>query len=357
MRKARRFTSAVALLTFATLPFALLLPARVGQAAPPKPRGKGAASTSASASTPTPTASASASATAPASSAPDTTTSDSGAPKAGASADVSAPTDAASDASDVSEKPGKYYYFIGARYRGTVIPKAMMNLFVDQGATVYSNTVGIELDMRKDAESKVFGLSFVEYGTGDILFLQKGKNADDPGNWSYVNSGLKAIYATVDLLWSVPVHRNIDFEYGFGAGVGVVFGDLVNNWVTPAAPGTQAQLNSDDGKYHFNKCVAEGPVGCNRANHQNADVAKVGPNGYVESSWFGGGSVPNVFLHLAIPQLGLRFKPTKQIEGRLGLGFSLTGFWFGFSADYGLEQPDKKPETTGNGPTLRFGQR
>jgi hypothetical protein len=28
----------------------------------------------------------------------------------------------------------------------------------------------------------------------------------------------------------------------------------------------------------------------------------------------------------------------KQLEARVGGGFSLTGFWFGLSADYGLEQ-------------------
>jgi hypothetical protein len=358
MRNPRRFTSAVVLLTLAALPLALM---RVGEAAPKKPASKPADSASASASAtateaPTPPPTPAAATT------PDTTASDSDAAKTTkTSADASdgtqksaAPTD---DSSDVAEKPGKTYYFVGARYRGTIIPKFMMNLFVDQGATVYSNTVGIELDMRKDDESKVFALSYVEYGTGDILFAQKGKNLDDPGNWSYVNSGLKAIYATVDLLWSAPLHRNLQFEYGFGAGIGVVFGDLVNNWVSPAAAGTQGQLNTDDGKYHFNKCVAEGPIGCNKANHQNADTAKVGPTGYIEKSWFGGGSVPNVFLHLAIPQIGLRFKPTKQIAARLGLGFSLTGFWFGLSADYGLERPDKKSESTGSGPTLQFGKR
>jgi hypothetical protein len=62
----------------------------------------------------------------------------------------------------------------------------------------------------------------------------------------------------------------------------------------------------------------------------------------VEASWFDGGSRPVVFPFLAIPQIGLRFKPVKEFEGRIGLGFSLTGFWFGFSGNYGLEKPEKK---------------
>jgi hypothetical protein len=31
----------------------------------------------------------------------------------------------------------------------------------------------------------------------------------------------------------------------------------------------------------------------------------------------------------------------KQLETRLGVGFSLTGFWFGLSANYGLEKTTK----------------
>ena len=45
--------------------------------------------------------------------------------------------------------------------------------------------------------------------------------------------------------------------------------------------------------------------------------------------------------HIAIPQVSLRYKPIRQLETRLSLGFSLTGFWFGLSADYGLEKNDQ----------------
>lgn len=225
--------------------------------------------------------------------------------------------------SDVEEVPGKVYYFVGARYRGNVIPQFILNLFVDKGATIYSNTVGIELERRKAGFSVIPALSLTEYGTGDILFKQK--NSDDiPGNYTMVNSSMKAIYATVDLLWSTKIAKNFDFEYGLGAGIGVVFGSLKNNWVDA----------------NHNECQAEGAkgTGCNKADHQNADTAKVG--GYDEPSWFNGGSKPVIFPWIT-PQTGLRFKPIKQMEARLGIGFSLTGFWFGLSADYGLEQKPK----------------
>ena len=119
---------------------------------------------------------------------------------------------------NVFEKPGKTYYFIGARYRGTVIPKGFMKLFVRGGATVYSNTMGLEFDMRKDGFSIIPSLTFVEYGTQDILFLERGK-PETANNWSVVNSSLKGLYGNVDLLWSTKVHKNVDFEYGVGVGI------------------------------------------------------------------------------------------------------------------------------------------
>ena len=69
-------------------------------------------------------------------------------------------------------------------------------------------------------------LSFTEYGTDNILFKEKDSK-DIPGNYSYVNSSMKAIYGTVDLLWSVKINKNFSFEYGAGFGLGILFGDLV----------------------------------------------------------------------------------------------------------------------------------
>ena len=44
------------------------------------------------------------------------------------------------------------YYFVGARYRGTIIPKFIVNLFANEGGTFYSNTVGVEADLRRLVE-------------------------------------------------------------------------------------------------------------------------------------------------------------------------------------------------------------
>lgn len=242
-----------------------------------------------------------------------------------------APPEEIYDSKDVTEKKGKYYFFPGIRYTGTIIPQFLLNMFVDQGATIMSHTIGAEFDIRKDGFSLIPAISYTEYGTDDILFKEKGK-PDTANNWSSVNSSMKAIYLTADLLWSTQVHKNVAIEYGAGFGVGTLFGGLENNWVYDDPNGALAR---DDGR-RYSKCQTEGDdPACQKAAHSNATVAKVG--GYEEPSWFNGGSKPNFFLHLAVPKLGVRIKPVKEFTARVNFGFSLTGFFFGLGVNYGLE--------------------
>lgn len=236
---------------------------------------------------------------------------------------------------DTAEDPARRYYFVGLRYRGDVVPKFLINTFVDGGKTLYSSSIGAELDLRKDGFSLIPAITYTEYSTGDVLFLQKNKDASDAGSWSLVNSGLKALYISADLLWSVRLAPHWDFEYGAEFGLGAIFGDLETNWVY--TPGS-ATFNQN----HYDPCTsasqAAGIAGCQVQNHPGAS-APGHINGYREPSWINGGSKPNLFPLIDFPQVGLRYQPVKQIESRLGAGFSLTGFWFGLSVDYGLEKP------------------
>ena len=240
------------------------------------------------------------------------------------------------DIHDVTEDPDKTYLFAGLRYRGNVIPAALVRLFVDGGQTIYTSMIGGEFEIRKRGFSIIPALTFHEIGTGDLLFKQSG-SSDIPGNYSLVNSGMKILYASVDLLWSTKLHRNVDLEYGLGAGIGALFGNLEVNWVKE---GTGAgQLTGDNGKSYIPcQTIEAAGTGCNRADHQKSSSDKVG--GYDEKGWANGGRKPNIFPWIT-PQLGLRFKPIKNVVGRLGIGWSLTGFWFGLSGSYGLEQRPK----------------
>jgi hypothetical protein len=258
-----------------------------------------------------------------------------------------APEPPSSSSTDVTEKPGERYFFIGLRYRGDVIPQFLVNAFAAQGGTFYSHIFGIEADIRKDNFSVIPALTYESYGTGGpVLFLQKGKDPTNQGNWSEIDSSLGAVFATVDLLWSAKVHPNIDFEYGLGVGLGIVTGNLVDNWVyaNPSGPLKSTPTSPASGFTNFSPCqtIADGGPnsGCNPMAHTDPNPNKVG--GFKEFSIFSGGARPPILPWLSIPQLGLRIKAVKQFEARVQLGLALTGFWFGFSANYGLEKTEKK---------------
>jgi hypothetical protein len=259
-----------------------------------------------------------------------------------------------SSSSQTFEDPSKAYYFVGLRYRGTIIPKFMVNMFVNEGSTFYSNTIGAELDIRKDNHSTNVWIGYTGFGFGDTLFLQKGK-PDEPNNYSVVSSNLWALFLGLDEMWSVPMDQSHhwDFEYGFGVGLGFVFGTLYNDWVYQT--NDNSGLVGSNGN-HYAMCpsttlpanAANVPGNdCTPGGHSASQQTKV--NNYAEPNWFGGGSVPVVFPQVYFPSIGVRFKPVKEFEGRIGLGFSLTGFWFGISGNYGLEKAQEAAQPTKSG--------
>jgi len=219
--------------------------------------------------------------------------------------------------------------------------------FVDGGGTIYANSLGLEMDIHKDNFSFIPSVMYMDYNSGDMVFLQKGKDANLIGNYTVVNSSLKTLYLSVDLLWDTQISKAVEFEYGVGLGAGIVFGDLENNWVKYDPNGN---LTDKNGK-KLSRCVAgDTAPGCSAADHQNSKEIKTG--GYKEKFWLDGGSAPNFLPNLSIPQVGIRFHPVKEFEGRVAIGFSPYGFYFQLSGNYGLpigaayEKTDPKPGPT-----------
>jgi hypothetical protein len=245
------------------------------------------------------------------------------------------PTGEAGDMFDTAEDKTKRYYFIGLRYRDTVIPQFMLNIFVNGGRTINTNSIAAEVDLRHDNFSLIPSITYSEYGTGDIVFNQKNTDSTNASNWSVVNSSLAGIYFSADLLWSVDIAKHWQFEYGAEFGLGVIFGSLGNNWVYAPNGGQVSPTN-----YAYCTSATLAQPSCNAASHSGA-TPPGHINNYDEPSWVNGGSKPNVFPLVNFPQLGLRYKPIKQLESRLAVGFSLTGFFFSVSADYGFEKNTK----------------
>jgi hypothetical protein len=248
-------------------------------------------------------------------------------------------------ARDLFESPDTWYYSVGARYRANPIPKFWVNLFVDQGASMFSNSVGIEAEFRKGGFSIIPAITYTEFGTDDILFLQKGTNEKTAGNWSVFNSSIKVIGLQLDLLWSKRFHKMFEFEYGLGVSLGMTFDSLGLNWVYADPKGKYKGENNRS----FSLCQAgdeskSGRVGCGPQDHSLSPVIRNG--GYQEPSWFNGGSKPSLLANIYLPTLGLRFKPHRNFAARLSAGFSITSFWLGISGSYEFARAKAAPKAT-----------
>ena len=113
-------------------------------------------------------------------------------------------------------------------------------------------------------------LTFADLSTGDMLV--GSRSADRASSFSYVRSDLKALAASVELVWSLPLSRALEFELGLELGVGVTFGRLVDNWVYETADGPL-----DYGGRRFAPCrtVNDG-VGCRPQDHGSPTPVRVG---------------------------------------------------------------------------------
>ena len=164
----------------------------------------------------------------------------------------------------------------------------------------------------------------IKVARAEALWPELLKAKDDPVDaWEIVESKIKVIYATADFLWSNEFTPEFALNYGLGAGLGIVFGDLIREQATPPPGGSGA---SDP--YDWVPCPGQ-----NQGQFCGDDNDHY--NGYTEPNWANGGSKPLVFPWFAI-QTGLRYKPHRNFVARLDLGFGTSGFFFGIGADYGL---------------------
>jgi hypothetical protein len=223
------------------------------------------------------------------------------------------------------EDPNQAYYFVNLRFRDVIIPKFMINIFADGGATVNAMTFGPEFTYRKGSLELDFAASYADYSMDPFLFKSHGDGSE---SFERVRSSLKILYLTLDILYNIPLDNEGYFSLlvGGGVGLGGVLGDLNRNQVTPLnntidpnrVSSTRDCLPSERGQ----------SVYCDDSNDHYG--------GYKEASWANGGSKPFIFPWISLPQVSLRIKPIKQLQTRLDAGFSLTGFFFGMSAGYTL---------------------
>lgn len=247
--------------------------------------------------------------------------------------DKPAPAAAAQDpAYDPLEEQGKRYNFVGLRFRDVIVPKFMINWFADGGATVNVAMFGPEFTTRKNGIEADFAVQYADYSMNPFMF--KGKSDGDEA-YEIVSSSMKMFLFSAELLYDVPIDKTGKFSFliGGGIGFGVVFGDLNRQQAFPADNGTSAD---PDDPTKWRGCGAEAATPVTKSGAPYCDSSNKHFNGYTEPSWANGGSKPNIFPWLSLPQLSFRYKPIKQLQTRFDTGFSTSGFFFGLSAGYGL---------------------
>lgn len=233
---------------------------------------------------------------------------------------------------DPLEEQGKRYNFVGLRFRDVIVPKFMINWFADGGATVNVAMFGPEFSTRKNGIEADFAVQYADYSMNPFMF--KGKNEGEEA-YEIVSSSLKMFLFTAEILYDVPIDKTGKFSFliGGGIGFGVVFGNLNRQQAFPADGSTTADPN-DPSKWKG--CTGPAGTTTTSSGAPYCDASNNHFNGYTEPSWANGGSKPNIFPWLSLPQLSFRYKPIKQLQTRFDTGFSTSGFFFGLSAGYGL---------------------
>ncbi len=211
--------------------------------------------------------------------------------------------------------------YVGPRFRWMIVPQFVQNVFADGGTSFGAPMIGAEVALRHKTFEYVFALSYASY----VYQAPFKSKSDGDLAWEYVDANLKTLWATTDFFWAAPLAgERVEFLYGLGLGMGVMFGRLGREQAKPDGAGGIVACTAD--------ASGSGPAAGEPKNYCDHSNSRYG--GYEEPSWFSGGQRP-VFLPWLAVQTGLRFQIAPRVVTRLDLGWSLYGPVFGLSGAFG----------------------
>ena len=235
--------------------------------------------------------------------------------------------DTTKDEAAQEEAPGTKTHSLGFRARALTIPKYVIGMFADGGASVDGYQFGLEYGTKKRNFETIVALSYTTYGMDAVPF--KGKSDPDTG-WEKVDVNLSVVYATVDFLWSTDLSPKWSILYGGSGGLGIVFGTFHRHQLTPTAGSTAGDPST------YVPCVPTNGDGTQYVGPTNVYCGNDNDHyGRDEPTWLSGGSKPFVMPWLAL-QTGVRFQASDQFALRLDAGLGVTGFFLGLGGQYGL---------------------
>ncbi|HVY45522.1 MAG TPA: hypothetical protein VHB21_06560 [Minicystis sp.] len=219
--------------------------------------------------------------------------------------------------------------WVGARFRGILLPKFIQRLFVDGGRELVGPGGGATFTFPVGDVDLVTSLGYVDYGLGETPF--KGKNAPDT-EWEIDSSTLKALLLEAGLAWSIPLDADKKWNVRLGGSLGVGWAFAGDLYRTQAYP-----RNFKPGDpYTYLKC--KGPNDPRGSFHycDTLDKDATHYRGYADADWFHGGLRPTVYPWIVLPEVGLRWRFAERVAAEASFGLSITGFVFGGGLGYAL---------------------
>jgi hypothetical protein len=219
--------------------------------------------------------------------------------------------------------------WLGARFRGFMMPKFVVNTVFDGGQTLFAPGGGVTLETHVGDTILIFSAAYASYSAPEMPIKKVGTPDTE---YEIVESDLNALFATLDIMWQKQFDDEGHWSGRIGVGVGVGWLFLGNLYRTQAYPTKE----SGNDPYLYAKCKGpNNPPGSFRyCNQLDADATHY--NGYTEPSWFDGGKLPTVFPFLAIPELGLAWTPSPRVGVDLTVATSISGLMVDLGFRYGL---------------------
>ncbi|MFO0591719.1 MAG: hypothetical protein U0441_29500 [Polyangiaceae bacterium] len=219
--------------------------------------------------------------------------------------------------------------WIGARFRGYMMPKFVINAVFDGGATIFAPGGGLTFETRSGDASFVFSAAYASYAFPEMPLKKIGTPDTD---YEIDDSDLMALFATLDVLYNKGLDDAGRWTFRAGVSVGVGWMFWGNLYRTQAYPTKQ----SGNDPYLYAKCKGpNNPFGTFRYCNE-LDIDKTRYPGYTEPSWFDGGRLPTVFPFLAVPLLGIGWTPTNHFGMDLQVAPSISGLMVDLGFRIGL---------------------
>jgi len=237
-------------------------------------------------------------------------------------ADAAPPAEAG--AADATGTEATRVRSLGLRFRYVAIPKFIVNLFADGGATIDGFHYGVEYATGTSDFHVVFAAMYGGYSMDPTFIKAKGEIIE---GWERAEIDLNTVHLTSSFLWSSAfTQKEPGFRvlYGAEVGLGFVFGDIFHTQVMPADPNSKL----DPTQTPWVPCPGVGahPY-CGDENDHFGD--------YSEPSWFNGGAKP-VFLPWLSFNTGLAYISPK-FGARLDAGYNLfNGPFVGLAGHFGI---------------------